>query len=115
MITWEPQRGIGLAFLVGYNMDAGGPELRIANRQPDGSFHRAEINWVEVKMGEQTRPTLQCYDHEESDDLQALFNALWKVGYRPKQAMKQDAVIEAKDSHLADLRKLLFNMQGVPD
>lgn len=115
MLTWEPRHGVGLAFKVGYNIDQGGSELYISDRQPDGTVRRAELCWYEVDLGNPRQASLLCRDQEGGDPMQHLFNALWGAGFRPPTPMKQDAIIEAKDSHLADLRKLLFNMQGVPE
>jgi len=42
----------------------------------------------------------------EKETAQKLFNALWAAGLRPAAALQQDAVVEAKEANLVDLRRI---------
>ena len=41
-------------------------------------------------------------------DGQQLFDALWRVGYRPHNGEASAAHVEAMNHHLADMRRLVF-------
>ena len=43
-----------------------------------------------------------------SDAAQSLFDALWKVGFRPHNGESSQAHVEALKYHLEDMRKLVF-------
>lgn len=45
--------------------------------------------------------------------MQGLMDSLWANGLRPTQMKSSNELIEAKDTHIADLRKLLFKKEGI--
>jgi hypothetical protein len=66
-----------------------------------------------VHMGEEFEPTLRVSDG--GDDLQHLFNALWEFGFRPPERARKDDILSAKDDHLDDMRKILFNQLSITE
>lgn len=76
---------------------------------------RAQITWVTQESGDSIPPTLSFNDGENVNPMQDLLNALWDAGYRPskERAVDNDAIINAKDENLDDLRTILFNQLGI--
>ena len=76
---------------------------------------RAQITWVTQESGNIVPPTISFSDREGANPMQDLLNALWDAGYRPstKRIVDNDAIIDAKDENLGDLRIILFNQLGI--
>jgi len=98
----------GLAFHLDYNFDWQATDLRIA-KTFDGQRRVGKIEFVETDPSSRSEPTLRVLDGEVGNDLQHLFNALWEFGFRPPERARKDDILSAKDDHLDDLRKILFN------
>lgn len=45
------------------------------------------------------------------DQVQDLFNELWRLGYRPKDGTGNSGHVEAIKFHLEDMRKLVFSQK----
>jgi hypothetical protein len=114
-MLWYPQtHQPGMAFHLMYCIEWQAEELRIMMRERDGSVKMADpLTFRDHTPGEHNPPAIRMDDRESGRGFQSLFDALWFAGYRPAQPLRQDAIIEAKDSHLADLRKVLFSTLGV--
>ena len=92
-------------------------ELRILEDQagePNTTL-RAQITWVTVDSANSIPPTLSFNDGENVNPMQDLLNALWDAGYRPskERVVDNDAIIDAKDKNLGDLRIILFSQLGI--
>lgn len=117
MNTWHPKNcGFGreYRFHVCYNLSTQSYELRVVEDIPGGNSMRAELRWVEVDPRSRIPPTLELHDRDNQEPLQDLFNALWAAGIRPpKEEINVDAVVQAKDENLDDLRALLYHQLGI--
>jgi hypothetical protein len=110
---WHPtQVENGLSFHLDNNFACQTVDLRIA-RTSAGQRRVGKIEFVETTPGSESEPTLQI-GHSGSD-LQHLFNALWEFGFRPPERTRKDDILSAKDDHLDDLRKVLFNQLSITE
>jgi hypothetical protein len=112
-MLWHPtQVEHGLSFHLDNNFACQTVDLRIA-KTCDGQRRVGKIEFVEIDPANITEPTLQL-GHSGSD-LQYLFNALWEFGFRPPERTRKDDILSAKDDHLGDLRKILFNQLSITE
>lgn len=114
----HPQSGFtrdGFRFYTEYCIERQGMGLYVMRRDPANRVETtqlAKIEWEPLsEYGTYHSPTLVC----DPESMQHLFNSMWERGFRPTGPVKQDAIIEAKDEHLQDLRKLLFTTLGVKE
>jgi hypothetical protein len=111
---WEPNNDEpGLKFRVDFNYGWGRQELRAIHRRQHDTLIGELVFKRPHELGTEMPPTWRSPDGV--DDLQYLFNALWKAGYRPPEVYNidntlvvKDQVIAAKDAHLSDM-KLAFD------
>lgn len=83
-------------WLVDVNRIPGSDALSVA--QPVAlAFH-------DVAPEDETTPTLEL----RRDEVQSLMDELWFAGFRPSNVPNGSDVLNAKDAHIADLRKALF-------
>lgn len=66
---------------------------------------RAKITWVDHKEGQYAEPTFVM----TREKVQAMFNRLWDMGYRPNDRTGSAGHIEAINKHLEDMRTLVFH------
>ena len=114
-MLWHPyptQVEHGLSFHLDNNFSCRTVDLRIA-RTVDGQRRAGKIEFVETTPGDRSEPTLQIGN--SGSDLQHLFNALWEFGFRPPERTRKDDILSAKDDHLDDLRKVLFNQLSITE
>jgi len=103
--TNEPDR---LAFHLMYSIERQREELRVMTYDRFGKQYIPIVKWQEKEAGHVSFPCLLSVpDYENPVGFQNLFNALWDAGYRPPQASRQDAVVEAKNENLTDLRNII--------
>ena len=57
------------------------------------------------KENEYTKPFIRL----RGDEAQGLMDTLWQSGLRPSTKEPVTGIIEAKDEHIKDLRKVAFN------
>lgn len=109
MNLWHPMNGDGVCFRVDYNIEWQSTDLYVASRRLDGTGKvAAPVQWVDHTPGERFPPLLRLSDREGPNQLQHLFNALWEAGFRPtKEVINVEAVVQAKNENLADLRRIL--------
>lgn len=62
------------------------------------------LTFEERKAGTYLQPSFTL-DEEQA---QALFNAMWLAGLRPKDGTGNSGHVEALNNHLQDMRKLVF-------
>lgn len=112
-MMWHPMRGqqeCGFSFHLDSNFGNQSADLRIA-KLSCGQTYMGKLEFVETTPGEMSEPTFQV--HQSGDDLQHLFNALWEFGFRPPERTRKDDILSAKDDHLDDIRKILFDQLGI--
>jgi hypothetical protein len=112
-MMWHPVRRrdeCGFQFHLDSNFSNQSADLRIG-KLSCGVFHTGKLEFVAGEPGEISEPTLQVPHH--GDELQHLFNALWEFGFRPPERARKDDILSAKDDHLDDMRKILFNQMGI--
>ena len=113
----HPQNGFtrdGFRFYTEYSLHCQGMATYIMRRDPENRMETTQIarlEWKDADPNYRADPTLIC----QPETMQHLFNAMWELGFRPTGPQKPDAIIEAKDAHLSDLRKLLFTSFGVKE
>jgi len=112
----HPQSGFtrdGFRFFVEYDICRQGVALYVARRNPHNLVEHtqlANLQWEDHDDGSIfAAPTLVC----DPESMQHLFNALWERGFRPSSPLRQDAIIEAKDAHIEDLRTIIFSQLKV--
>ena len=111
----HPQNGFtrdGFRFFMEYDPCLQGMSLYLYRREPYKlceTTQVARLDWYEPEAGSRYSPTLLC----DPESMQCLFNALWERGYRPSGNVRPEAIVEAKDAHIEDLRKILFTMLEV--
>jgi len=64
------------------------------------------IAWQAKEIGDRPKPLLRIRDMEVNP-FQGLLDALWSAGFRPSGEVRPDALIQTKNEHLADLRKIV--------
>ncbi len=67
---------------------------------------RADITMSKCPEGQSTDPTVALNPVEA----QGLFDALWHAGLRPSSKEHVNGVVAAKDDHIKDLRRVLFDV-----
>lgn len=110
----------GHHFLVHYNIDCQATELycyKTEYRNGDQNVYPT-VTWGPKEDGSRATPLLRLHDREEvcppgGNPMQNLFDALWACGLRPKMEWKPSDIVNAKEAHIEDLRKLLFKQNGV--
>jgi hypothetical protein len=109
----------GPRFLVNYDIAYQAEELRIS-KLIDGEMCHGVLTFEKHNPRDMTQPTMRFPDGENDRPLQHLFDALWNAGFRPPKVgnaseiiQVKDDLIEGKDSHLHDLRRLLFKTVGI--
>lgn len=113
---WHPdprQHFYGFHFNVCYNLGWQGWDLRMTKTEPGAGdkYYEAKLEWVPRGEYETIRPTITFADNQHESPMQALFNALWAAGFRPdRKELCQDAVLDAKDQNLNDLRSIIDKM-----
>jgi hypothetical protein len=111
----HPQNGYtrdGFRFFAEYDICQQGMALYIARREPRNLIEThqvAHLEWTTPDCGARYSPTLLC----APESMQCLFNALWERGFRPSSPLRPDAIVEAKDAHIEDLRTIIFSQLGV--
>ena len=68
-----------------------------------------ELEFVPRKDGEEIEPTIELGRHIADEFLEALAEALDKKGIKTDNDAKLQGILEAKDVHLKDMRRLVFN------
>ena len=112
-MLWHPiQAEQGLSFHLDNNFTCHTVDLRIA-RTSGGRRCVGKIEFVKTAADSRSEPTLQIGN--SGSDLQHLFNALWEFGFRPPERARKDDILSAKDDHLDDLRKVLFNQLSITE
>ena len=101
-----------LSFHLDNNFNCQTVDLRIT-KTSDGQRRIGKIEFVEINPADRSEPTLQI--DNSGSDLQYLFNALWEFGFRPPERARKDDILSAKDDHLDDLRKILFNQLSITE
>ena len=112
LFNWHPNNPmIGQrSFRLDYSLENQAIELRARYQDHDGTVYVAKpVEWEIHSIGNWPPPLLRVPDREEST-IQSLFNSLWDAGFRPSTVMKQDAVVEAKNENLHDLRKIVTTL-----
>jgi hypothetical protein len=94
----------GYRFFAETDYSRGGVAIHAVQLNPrDGTGKVATIVWEDKPAYEITRPMLAMYE----DGGQALFDALWAYGFRPRETVLPDALTAAKDEHIKDLRQIV--------
>lgn len=112
---WHPIRHkgeCGLSFNIDSNFSNQSVDLRIA-KLSCGKTYMGKIEFEELDPRNIPEPTLRVSHH--GDGLQHLFNALWEHGFRPPERARKDDILSAKDDHLDDLRKILFDQLSITE
>lgn len=120
MRRWHPDGRVSNngtpSFLIDYNISWQSVDLFIARRNQQGEIEVAkEIEFAPHDPAKvMHQPTLRVSDCEGTHPFQGLFDALWEAGYRPKEeVLNVEPIVKAKDSHLDDLRTILFSQMGI--
>ena len=96
MYEWQPDNhDLGLKFRVDYNLNWQSSELRIIKQREHDMLVGELVFKKPHEPGTEMPPTLRCRDYEQ--DMQNLFNALWRAGFRPPVIINVDDVTRAKD------------------
>jgi len=114
---WHPEKTEhGLQFRLSYNINWQAAELHVIKNEfvygsPAKRF-LAQTEWVDLEdlKGSDADPSFRVKDREGGNNhFQALFDCLWEQGYRPPSGedRNKDAIVQAKDSHLDDLRMII--------
>lgn len=64
------------------------------------------IGWIPTKEGEPTEPFITI-DAKEFPIFEALADAIREAGIVPKNESRMEGILQAKDDHLQDLRRML--------
>lgn len=81
--------------------------LHLVKRDGNKLLVPKEIEWVEQPES-LVNPNAAVYSSNRAA-AQKLFDDLYALGFRPSDGKNNDAVIKAKDDHLADLRRIIFD------
>ena len=109
----------GFKFHACYNPSMMAYELRVIENIPGGPNKtlRAEVSWVDINEGrsEILPPTFSFGQRKHGNPLQELMDSLWDTGIRPSsdRVIDNSPILDAKDAHLSDLRKIVFHELGV--
>lgn len=80
--------------------------LRLLKKDDVGVQYAAtNIEFTRLEPGLYMAPTTEM----RSEELQSLFNELWRAGFRPNDGTGNSGHVEALKYHLEDMRKLVFN------
>jgi len=84
-------------------------DYALSARTRDGYFAKA-VEWETVEEGgEFTQgPMLQL----PREDVQVLFDELWRGGFRPSHVESAESALGATKYHLEDMRRLVFKEKG---
>lgn len=91
----------GYRFYVDFNFGWGDVNLYMM-RQLGPHKEVGEVIWKPAEDGEIPHSTV----HMDADSMQEMFDALYDFGFRPRGTVRPDALVEAKDGHLEDLRQV---------
>lgn len=80
-------------------------EVGIFSEQGGKSVVAQPLEFTENEDFLTTEPTTVL----SRDEMQAMFNQLWKLGFRPMDGTGNSGHIEAMRNHLEDMRKLVFD------
>lgn len=96
----------------------------ISNANPPMDVRLFDTPWndkveVRIQKGNSAAKTIVMEPHYPGEyvapvvilskgEVQALFNQLWQMGYRPKDGTGNGGHVEAIKYHLEDMRKLVF-------
>lgn len=111
----HPQSGFtrdGYRFFSVYDVSRAGVSIYISRRDPHKLVEHtqiAKLEWEDHEWNEPVAPSFCC----DPDSMQHLFNSLWELGFRPPSTVRPDAIIEAKDAHIEDLRTIIFSQLKV--
>lgn len=79
-------------------------EIHLRQKREDViRFGRVE-EYVQVEPGEDVAPLIRL----KQEEAQQLMNALWDAGLRPAGAAGSAGQLSAVETHLADMRKIVF-------
>lgn len=92
-----------------HNFYADCTEIYIVENRDGKRFIATNVEFAELKEGEQHNPTLVVH----SIASQRLANDLWSAGCRPEQSKQSQGAMEAKSAHLEDMRALAFSKLNV--
>lgn len=95
-------------FRVDYSFDYQATDL-YAIRRENNKILVPKVDWVEPPEDpvRSIEPLLRLHDREGESQIQALFDALWAHGLRPRQDVQPDALVAAKNEHIQDLRNII--------
>ncbi|MBK7822958.1 MAG: hypothetical protein IPJ61_18410 [Tessaracoccus sp.] len=83
-------------------------ELRAGVRMHDGTFSVAQpLVFAPASRGEEVR----AFAAIEFEEAQRLMDALWQAGVRPTDGTGSTGQLAATQAHLADMRKLVFDLR----
>lgn len=100
-------------FQVEYDGYVQGLTLRYVERDHYGNIKVAKpMEMVDHRSGDRSQPFLVLPDGEESL-MQDLMDSLWTCGFRPSKNRHVDEILNSKDQHLDDLRKIAFHSLGI--
>lgn len=95
---------------VSHNISMAGYEVGFLQKSTHtGKRFYGAITFEEMAAGEYKPPAMML----NKDDLQFLMDELWNLGVRPERDQDVKNIINAKDSHIDDLRKIAFKGLGV--
>lgn len=80
----------------------------ITCRDHSGKHMAMQVSFIEIKTGQRTEPSLAESHEDFIDFLQALVDAAWDFGVRPKNAQDTGNELKATKYHLEDMRSLVF-------
>jgi len=96
--------------IISHNLSLAGYQVLIFNKDINtGQQSSGVVTFEEIEAGAYTPPTLFLCKEE----LQFLMEELWALGIRPENSIDVKNIINAKDSHIDDLRKIAFKGLGV--
>jgi len=106
---WHPSdRRDGFAFHIDYDISWDTFDLRIIERRGDIVSVAQPVIMQVHDPSVRIEPCMRFDVRSHGKPLQHLFEALWAAGYRPpKEELNLDAVVQAKDENLCDLRTII--------
>ena len=108
---WEPHNDdYGIKWRVDFNYGWGQQELRVIQRRQHDTLVGELVFKQPHELGTEMPPTFRSPDRV--DDLQHLFNALWKAGYRPPEVYNIDNTLVAKDEVIKTKNEVIAAFGG---
>lgn len=105
---WHPDKyDAPIRFQVNYAYERQALELFAVRRQWPDKVLVPTVTWTEHEPGNRVDPLLSLNDREGEHQMQGLFDALWASGFRPRQDVKPEAIVAAKNEHIQDLRNII--------